>query len=64
MGVSAPMVVSTCSKYLSYDIGGGDWGNGKEEEEEEEEELVTIEHNNSWELLHTQGGLGGIAAGF
>lgn len=25
MGVSAPIVVSMCSRYLSYDIGGGDW---------------------------------------
>lgn len=26
MGVSAPIVVSICSKYLSYDAGSGDWG--------------------------------------
>lgn len=41
MGVSAPMVVSMCSKYLSYDIGGGDWRNRKEQEEEE----ILIRHN-------------------
>lgn len=29
IGVSAPMVVSMCSRYLSYDIGGGDWRSGK-----------------------------------
>lgn len=32
IGVSAPMVVSMCSRYLSYDIGGGDWRNGSGDE--------------------------------
>lgn len=33
MGVSAPMVVSICSRYLSYDIGGGDWKHERDDGE-------------------------------